>query len=36
MKTSIAHNEYLTLRFLEDNDTVLAESATQIISLDLG
>ena len=35
MKTSMAHNKYLTLQFLEDNDPVSAKYATKILSLNL-
>ena len=35
MKTSMTHNKYLTFLFLEDNDSISAKSAAQILSLNL-
>ena len=35
MKTSIIHNKYLTPRFLEDKDPLSAQSAVQVLSLNL-
>ena len=32
-KISITHNKYLTLRYFEDNDSVSAKSAVQILNL---
>ena len=31
----MTHNEYLTFLFLEDNDSISAKSAAQILSLNL-
>ena len=35
MKTSIKHNKYLKPRLKEDNGTISAKSADQILSLNL-
>ena len=35
LKTSMAHNKYLTFLFFEDNDSISAKSAAQILSLNL-
>ena len=35
MKTSIAHNKYLTPQFLEEKNPISAEPAAQILSLNL-
>ena len=35
VKTSIAHNEYLTPQFLEEKNPISAEPAAQILSLNL-
>ena len=34
-KTSLTHNKYLTLWFLEDNGPILAKTAAQVLSLNL-
>ena len=35
VKTSIAHNKYLTSRVKEDNDSISTKSEAQILSLSL-
>ena len=35
VKTSMAHNNYLTFLFFVDNDSISAKSAVQILSLNL-
>ena len=35
MKTSMTHNKYLKLLLFEENDSILAKSAAQILSLNL-
>ena len=35
MKKSITYNKYLTFLFFEDNDSISAKSAAQILSLNL-
>ena len=35
VKTSMTHNKYLTLLFLENNDPISGKSAAQIFSLHL-
>ena len=34
-RKSMTHNAYLTFLFLEDNDSISAKSAAQILSLNL-
>ena len=35
VKTSMTHNKYLTFLFFQDNDPISAESAIQILSVNL-
>ena len=35
VKRSLTHNKYLTILFLEDNDSISAKYAAQILSLNL-
>ena len=35
VKTTVSHNKYLTLQFLEDDDHISGKSTAQILSLNL-